>query len=94
MKSIKTSKLIAQQNIADSITISPIMGGHGYVIYYHLKEKTKGGKAKQKNIVVDKIEEDIIIPTISNWTVAHLGYKQYQYFAPNENGFYINFYKA
>jgi len=90
MKSVKTSELIGMENLCHSITVSPQKEG-GYLIEYFFKEKTKKGIRKTKSVKVDTIEEDIIIPTISNWTVAHLGYGAYQYHK-TEN-FYINFYK-
>ena len=91
MKNIKTSKIIAQEKIASSITISPVTGG--YLIRYHLRETTKKGKCKIKNIVVENVIEDVVLPSISVNNVKHLGYISYQYLAPNENNFYINFYK-
>ena len=89
MKTIKTSTLIGQKEIAHSITVSPDSGG--YKIRYCLKEKNKKGFGRIKTIKVDNIIEDAEIPKISNWTVEHLGYKTYKYYQIED--FYINFYQ-
>lgn len=88
MKTIKTSKLIEQEKIATSITITPI--STGFKIRYFLKEKTQLGIPKIRTIKVEIIEEDIEIPNVSNDTVKNL-YKTYQYYKKGD--FYINFYK-
>ena len=90
MKNIKTSKLIAQQNIAHSITVSPNKNG-GYKIRYSLKEKNKKGIRRAKTLNVECVLEDIKIPEISNDTVKHLGYDVYKCYETPE--FYINFYQ-
>ncbi len=90
MKTIKTSKLIEQEKIAYSITVSP-MDKMRYKITYFLREKKKNGVGRKINIKVESIIEDVKIPEISNWTVKHLGYNTYKYF--KKDGFYINFYK-
>lgn len=94
MKTIKTSKLIEQENIAHSITISPVVG-RGFVIEYFLKSLTKSGKQRRlpKKVYVDKIIEDVEIPQISNRSVSHLHYNIYQYYKNATTNFYINFYK-
>jgi hypothetical protein len=90
MKTIKTSKLIEQENIASSITVSPC--SNFYVAEYFLKSKTPKGKGMVKKFIFDKIIEDVDIPDVGNHTVKHLGYKTYQHFK-SKSGFYINFYK-
>ena len=90
MKTLKTSKLIKQQDIATSITVTPIKGA-GYHVQYFLKELNKKGYPKLKRILVEKIIEDVAIPEISNHTVAHLGFKVYKFY--QIDGFYINFYQ-
>lgn len=90
MKTIKTSKLISQENIAKSITVSPLQ--NGYEISYTLKEKNKSGYYKRKTVKVNNIIEDVELPVISNWTVAYLGYNTYKFFK-TKSGFYINLYK-
>lgn len=90
MKKIKTSKLIQQQKIANSITVSPLSSG-GFNVFYHLKEKKEKGTARIRNIYVDAVVEDTEIPQISNDTVKHLGYNTYKHYI--DGTFYINYYK-
>lgn len=92
MKTIKTSKLIQQQNIASSITIIPLEKECGYNVRYFLKQRNSKGCFKVKNIKVDKIIEDVEIPQISNANVLHLGFHIHKYLQ-NPSGFYINLYK-
>ena len=85
---MKTSKLIEQQKIATSITVSPIESG--YEVKYFLRSKKKDGSYQTKTIKVKRIIEDVLIPEISNYTVNHL-YNKYQHLVL-PNGFYINYY--
>lgn len=91
MKQIKTSKLIEQENIARSITVTATI--NGYVIEYFLKEQTPKGKFKKKTIFVDKLIEDIKFESGSD-TVTDFHTKQGFAFTNFKNGdFYINLYK-
>lgn len=90
MKTIKTSKLIAMESIATSITVAPLETG-GYEMTIFLKEKRKDGCCRIKHVKVERIIEDTEIPQTSNWTVKHLGYNTYKYFK-QPSGFYINLY--
>lgn len=89
MKAIRTSKLIEQQKIAHSITISPLTTPLGKFQYYEIQYSLK--TKKKKTIFVKKIIEDVEIPTIDNRTVKHLGYEVYKYYLAKE--FYINLYQ-
>ena len=84
---MKMSKLIAEESRSHSVTIVPLTNN-----YFEIQIFVKGKNRPLKK-VVKGIQEDVIIPTISNDTVKHLGYNSYQYYQPIKDGFYINFYK-
>ena len=86
--SLKMSKIIAEQSRAHSVTIVPLAKN-----YFEVQIFIEGKRTPLKK-VIKGIEEDIVLPTISNDAVKHLGYTSYQYLRPEtDGGFYINFYK-
>ena len=86
--SLKMSKIIAEQSRANSVTIVPLTNN-----YFEVQIFIKGKRTPLKK-VVKGIQEDVVLPTISNDTVKHTGYTSYQYLRPEKDGgFYINFYK-
>jgi len=89
MRTIRTSKLIEQQKIANSITVSPLTNPLGRFEYYEIEYFLK--TRRKKTVFVKKIIEDVEIPQIDNRAVAHFGYGIYKYYL--DKGFYINFYQ-
>jgi len=92
MKTIKISKILSNKGNLNCVTILPV-NGIGYIIEYFFKQKTSKGICKVKKVIVENVINDINMPKISNDNVKHLGYNEYYYYTPDQNGFYINFYK-
>lgn len=86
---MKLSKILKDQHLLHSVTISPEKSG--YKIQYFFLEKTSKGVGKRKTVKVKTIDEDVSIPHTSADTVKHLGYTSYQVL--KEDNFYLNFYK-
>jgi len=89
MKTIKTSKLIQQEAIALSITVSPIITG-GFEVKYFLKEKTKLGATKTKTIKIDEVIEDVEFPILYH---INYNYNIYKHYKSKTSNFYINLYR-
>jgi hypothetical protein len=93
--SIKLSKLIEQEKIASSITVTPeeTPEGNKYNVLYYLKEKDVKGNYKLRTVIVDEVIEDVEFKDVTNKFHIPSPFVTYKTFTNKESGFYINLYR-